>query len=1022
MNSTRSSTLLEIGVHGAHDANPGGERFWRSLEELARTPQFEQLVHREFPSQLAVWDDAIGRRRFLQLMGASLALAGAAGCTRGPQEKIVPYVRAPEDLVPGRPLYYATAVTRGGYALGVLAETHEGRPTKIEGNPQHPASLGATDAWAQAAILSLYDPDRSQTLIGRGVIETWDHFHTMLAAQRERLLARRGAGLRILTETVTSPTLAGQLRAILQELPEAVWHQYEPVNFDNAREGQRLAFGRHVDARYRFDQARVVLALDADFLLGWPGSVRYACEFIDARRVSAGGGTMNRLFAVECTPTITGAMADHRMPLAASQIEALARTIARRLGVETGVVQPPSGISRDWLGAVLVDLQNNRGASLVIAGPGQPPVVHALAHAINVTLENIGRTVTLIEPVEARPENQAQSLSQLVADMKAGQVETLVILGGNPVYTAPGSLDFAAALAGAPLRIHLSEYYDETSFLCDWHIPAAHALESWSDGRALDGTATILQPLIAPLYGGKTAHELLSALQGAGGRTAYEIVQEHWRGRLGEEDFGARWRAAVHDGIVDGTQSPEVEVQIAFQDPELAASGTGEAPGATAESLEIEFRPDPTLWDGQMANNGWLQELPKPLTKITWTNVAMISPATARRLHVASGDVAEIAAGERSVQAPVWVMPGQADGCVSLTFGYGRTKSGRIGTGLGYSAYAIRPADGAWFTRGTLRATGQTKRIATTQQHHNLDTEETKDRDIVRVTTLARLQDDPHHLEHLGHHGEGPLPSLYPEVEYNGNAWGMVIDQTACTGCNACVVACQAENNVPIVGEEQVLVGREMHWLRIDSYHFGPPANPETYFQPMLCQHCEKAPCEVVCPVMATVHDSEGTSNMIYNRCVGTRYCSNNCPYKVRRFNYLQYSDETTPSLKLLHNPDVTVRSRGVMEKCSYCIQRISAGRIAAKKENRAIRDGEVVTACQQACPTRAITFGNLNDQTAAVTTLKQSPLNYGVLAELGTQPRTTYLARVANPHPDLPPPRAASGAPSAPPYGEGRS
>jgi molybdopterin-containing oxidoreductase family iron-sulfur binding subunit len=1018
MTSTRNSTPIDLAAPGATSGNRDGQRFWRSLEELAGSPEFVELVHREFPSQLEVWNDPVGRRRFLQLMGASLALAGAAGCTRPPQEKIVPYVRAPEEVVLGRPLYYATAVTRGGYTLGVLAETHEGRPTKIEGNPEHPASLGATDAWAQAAILSLYDPDRSQTVIGRGVIETWDHFLTLLAAERERLLARRGAGLRILTETVTSPTLAGQLRAVLEELPEAAWHQYDPAAADNSREGARLAFGRYVDCRYRFDQARVVLSLDADFLLGWPGSVRYARELIDARRVASGEGTMNRLFVVESTPTITGATADHRRPLPASQIEAVARWIARSVGVAiAAAAQLPSGFPRDWLEAVIADLEANRGAGLVLAGPGQPPVVHALAHAINAVLENLGSTVTLIEPVEARPENQAQSLAQLVAAMNAGDVETLIILGGNPVYSTPGPLDFAAALGKVPLRVHLSEYYDETSFLCDWHIPAAHTLESWGDARAFDGTASILQPLIAPLYGGKSPHELLSALQGKGGRTAYEIVQEHWRRTLGEDDFGSRWRRAVHDGVVTGTEAAQADVQIDFQD----AQTNGELTEST-DSLEIEFRPDSSLWDGQMANNGWLQELPKSLTKITWTNVAMISPATARRRRLASGDEVEIAVEDRSVRAAVWVMPGQPDGTVSLTFGYGRTRSGRVGTGLGYSAYAIRPLDGAWFTAGTLRPTGKQTRIATTQQHHALDSAEAKGRDIVRVTTLVRFQDDPHHLDHRGHHAAGPLPSLYPEEEPQGNAWGMVIDQTACVGCNACVVACQAENNVPIVGEDQVLVGREMHWLRIDSYHVGPPANPETYFQPMLCQHCEKAPCEVVCPVAATVHDTEGTSNMIYNRCVGTRYCSNNCPYKVRRFNFLQYSDESTPSLKLLHNPNVTVRSRGVMEKCSYCIQRISAGRITAKKENRAIRDGEVVTACQQVCPTRAITFGNLNDQAAAVTTLKQSPLNYGVLADLGTQPRTTYLARVTNPHPALPPPLAAGETSSPPAHGEGRS
>ncbi|MEX2175565.1 MAG: TAT-variant-translocated molybdopterin oxidoreductase [Pirellulaceae bacterium] len=1006
MNSANDLPRYDLEAIRRRAAEHGGRRYWRSLDELARTPEFEQLVEREFPSQLAVWNDPVGRRKFLKLMAASLALGGAVGCTRPPPETIVPYVKSPEEIVPGRPLFYATAIAHGGYALGLLVESHEGRPTKIEGNPQHPASLGATDAFAQASILSLYDPDRSQTVIHRGIIETWDRFLTTLAARMEKLRARGGAGLRILTLTASSPTLAGQLDRLLAELPEARWHQHEPADLDNVHAGTRLAFGREADAQYHFDKAACVVSLDADFLLGWPGSVRYARDWIAGRRVSGGQSSMSRLYVVESTPTITGAMADHRLPLLPSQIEAVARALAQRVGVAIAEpAQEPAGVPSNWLEKLAEELQAKRGSGLVLAGPGQPPAVHALAHAMNGALDNIGQTVNFVEPVHARPPDQDRSLAALTGEMRRGEVETLVILGGNPVYSSAGELEFAGALAKVPFRVHLSEYYDETSFLCDWHIPATHYLEAWSDARSLDGTASIVQPLIAPLYDGKSAHELVAALQGSAGRTPYEIVQERWRQVLGEDDFGTRWRQAVHDGVIAGTESTLVEVALDFTDAPTLVAETVAGAAAAGEALELDFRPDPTLWDGDSANNGWLQELPKPLTKITWDNVALVSPALADRRGWTNGEIVQITAGRRRIDAPVWIMPGQPDGCVSLTFGYGRTRSGRIGSGVGYSAYAIRPAQGAWYRTATVRATGRQQQIATTQQHHNLDNLE--ERDIVRVTTRARFDEDSHHLDQAGKHGGDALPSLYPEYEYPANSWGMTIDQTACIGCNACVVACQAENNIPIVGREQVLVGREMHWLRIDSYFLGEPDNPDMYFQPMLCQHCEKAPCEVVCPVMATVHDSEGTSNMIYNRCVGTRYCSNNCPYKVRRFNYLQYADETTASLKLLRNPDVSVRSRGVMEKCSYCIQRISAGRIAAKLENRPIRDGEVVTACQQACPTRAIVFGNLNDPLAEVAAIKQSPLNYGVLAELGTQPRTTYLARVVNPHPALPAPRA---------------
>lgn len=984
---------------------------WRSLEELAGAPEFRELLAREFPSQLAEWDDPVGRRNFLKLMAASLALAGVTGCTQAPPEKIVPYVRAPEDLVPGRPLSYATALTRGGFALGVLVESHMGRPTKIEGNPLHPVSLGATDAFAQAAILGLYDPDRSQTVRQRGTIDTWDHFLTAMGVEIAAIQGRRGAGLRILTETTTSPTLAAQLQALLEALPEARWHLYEPAGYDNVRAGSQLAFGKYVRTLYRFTAGNVILSLDADFLHAMHGSVRYARRFSERRHALDPMHSMNRLFVAESTPTITGAAADHRLPLRPGSVEILARAVAGRLGVPVREMPTlPPDMPEEWLTAVVQDLLAHRGSSLVMTGPGQPPVVHALAHAINRQLFNVGETIEYVEPVEGRSINQFASLTELVDDMRAGRVETLVVLGGNPVYTAPGSLDFTGALEKVKLRIHLSEYNDETSFLCNWHVPAAHELESWSDARSFDGAATILQPLIAPLYGGKTAHELVSVLAGKPGRTSYEIVQEHWRGALGEQDFDRTWRRALHDGVVAGTEAPPADTELKFSDLDSPSAAVEppdpRVPGPPQGGLDVEFRTDPTVWDGRYANNGWLQELPKPLTKITWDHVAMLSPATAKRLAMASEDVIQVSLSGRTIEAPVWIMPGQVDDCISLTFGGGRTRSGRVGTGVGYNAYAIRPAHDAWFAQGgSVTKTGRQHKLATTQSHHSME-----GRDIVRVTTLARQQEDPQHMRHVGHgHHDEPVPNFYPMHESPVNAWGMVVDQTACIGCNACVVACQAENNIPVVGKDQVAVGREMHWLRIDRYYDGLPTNPSTHFQPMMCLHCEQAPCEVVCPVAATVHDAEGTSNMVYNRCVGTRYCSNNCPYKVRRFNYLQYSDETTPSLKLMRNPDVTVRSRGVMEKCSYCIQRINVARIDAKKENREIRDGEVVTACQQACPTRAIVFGNLNDTQAAVLALKASPLNYSVLGELNTRPRTTYLAQIINPHPDLPVPEIAN-------------
>ncbi len=974
--------------------------YWTSLEELAGTEEFAELVRREFPQQAGEWHDPAGRRNFLRLMAASLGLAGAAGCLTQPEEKIVPYVRQPEEIVPGKPLFFATAMTLGGYANGLLVESHMGRPTKIEGNAEHPASLGATDIFAQASILSLYDPDRSQTVMDRQVISTWGAFLNALTAELPNLRSRKGRGLAILTETVTSPTLAAQLSALIDDLPAAKWHQYEPITRDNVRAGAQLAFGEYVDTVYDFSTAQIILSLDADFLVGMPGSLRYARQFIDGRRVSSNGGKMNRLYVVESTPSLTGANADHRLPLRSSEIEQFARVVAGRLGIELdgGTPRIVHGVRDIWLSTIVQELKDNQGASIVIAGEGQPAIVHALAHAINRELGNVGKTIRYIEPVEARPTDQLRSLVELADDMEAGEVDMLLILEGNPVYASPANLDFAERLKKVRFIAHLSSYYDETSFLSHWHIPAAHYLEAWGDARAFDGTATVQQPLIAPLYAGRTAHDIVAAVAGHPERSTYEILQDAWKERLGSDNFSKAWRRAIHDGVAPDSQSKTQDVRWSFTDKATPVKSRADAP-----SLEITFTPDPTIWDGRFANNGWLQELPKPLTKMTWDNAALVSPIDGERFKLANGDVVELELMGRTLKAPVWIMPGQAEGSVALSLGYGRQRTGRIGEGLGVNAYAIRLQESASFAPGlTLRKTGERHQLATTQDHSRME-----NRDVVQTGNLSQFQEDEDFLansdkrrEETRHAHE--LPTLYPDFENPENAWGMTIDQTACIGCSACVVACQAENNIPIVGKEQVINGREMHWLRIDRYYRGELADPDVYFQPMMCVHCEDAPCELVCPVAATVHSHEGLNQMVYNRCVGTRYCSNNCPYKVRRFNFLKYTDDTTPVLKLLRNPDVTVRTRGVMEKCTYCVQRINSAKIEAQKENRPIRDGEVVTACQGACPTQAIVFGNLNDRHSAVNKLKSSPLNYSLLAELNTRPRTSHLARIRNPHPAL--------------------
>ncbi len=982
---------LDLAAIRARLATARGRDYWRSLEELAETEEFEKFLRDEFPQQSLAWVNPINRRELLQLMGASLALAGLSACTRQPTEKIVPYVQAPEEIVPGKPLFFATAMPLGGIGTGVLVESHMGRPTKIEGNPQHPASLGATDAIAQASALTLYDPDRSQVVMNLGRISSWISFIATLGTVREELRQSKGVGLRVLTETITSPTLAQQLRELLTEFPSARWHQYEPAGRDAVREGARLAFDEHVNTYFQFEKADVILALDADFLFSVPGSVRYARDFAARRRVQPGRSEMNRLYVVESTPSITGAMADHRLPLRSSDVEGFARAVAKGLGIEAAPAgeAAASGPHARWIAAVVRDLQKHRGAGLVLAGDQQPPVVHAMAHAMNQALDNVGKTVFYTDPVEANPVNQTQSLRELLEDMKAGRVDLLVIIGANPVFTAPADLQFAEHLSRVKFRVHLGLYPDETSELCHWHIPETHYLESWSDTRAYDGTVSIIQPLIAPLYGNKSAHELVAALLGKPGLSSYQIVRDYWKSRNPSQNFEEFWRTALHEGLIAGSALPPKKVS-------LKANFKAQAKEADS-ALEIVFRPDPTIWDGRFANNGWLQELPKPLTKLTWDNAALISPATAERRGLANEELVVLRYQGREVRAPVWITPGHADNSVTVHLGYGRTRAGKVGTGTGFNAYALRTSDASWIGSGLdIGKTGARYALACTQDHHSME-----NRNLVRVAALEHYQKEPDFARHLEHEPPPDL-TLYPGFKYEGYAWGMAIDLNACIGCGACVAACQAENNIPVVGKTEVIRGREMHWIRIDRYHKGGLDNPETYHQPVLCMHCENAPCEVVCPVGATVHSKEGLNEMVYNRCVGTRYCSNNCPYKVRRFNFFLYSDYETPSLSLLRNPNVTVRSRGVMEKCTYCVQRINAARIEAKKEDRSIRDGEVVTACQAACPAEAITFGNINDPDSRVARLKADSRSYGLLTDLNTKPRTTYLARLRNPNPEI--------------------
>ncbi|NLH99078.1 MAG: TAT-variant-translocated molybdopterin oxidoreductase [Chthonomonadales bacterium] len=982
-------------------------RQWRSLDELADTPEFQAWVEDEFPERASLL--TLDRRKFFQVMGASLALAGLTGCRFLPQRRAVPFVQAVEDLVPGKPRYYATAVVLAGIGTGVLARSNDGRPTKLEGNPLHPGSLGATDAITQATLLDLYDPDRTRNVLRNGAISTWDAFLADVRATLASQRAARGAGVRILTGAITSPTLADQIQRLLDAYPEARWYQWEAVNRDNVRAGTEQAFGRPLNPVYSFDTANVVLTLDADPLDQMPGHVRYARDIMSGRVVRPDARSMNRLYAVESVLSNMGATADHRLPVRPREVGTIAVAIARRLGLDVPGVTISDAQSR-WVDACVADLKANKGQCVVVVGDHQPPALHALAARMNEELGAVGSAVSYTEPLYPNWHDALGGLSELTDDMDADKVRLLIMLGVNPVYDAPADVPFGKALKKVGCAVHLGLRKNETSELSRWHVPEAHSLEAWGDCRAYDGTASVIQPIIRPLFGGKSAIELIASLAGRP-RDGYQIVREHWRSALGTADFDRRWRRAIHDGLIEGTEFPTVSVRVQSPDRSLRGLSEAIAPGRSA-GLEVAFAPDPTIWDGRFASNGWLQELPKPITRLTWDNAALIAPSTAQAASVADGDLVELQLRGRTVVAPAKVQPGQPKDLVTLHLGYGRSQAGAIGSLVGFSAGALRTRDAMWFTSGiSLRRTGRRYTFAKTEHHHAIRDGKingTQGRDIVRVMPFAEMeadeQDANHAASHEPAHG-GEHPSLYPRDEhaYDGHRWGMSIDLSLCTGCNACVIACQAENNIPVVGKEQVLRGREMHWIRIDRYYEGDPDDPTVHHQPVLCMHCENAPCEPVCPVAATVHSHEGLNQMVYNRCVGTRYCSNNCPYKVRRFNFLNYANHhDVPIKQLLQNPNVTVRGRGVMEKCTFCVQRINAARIEAKKQGRPVRDGEVVTACQAACPPQAIVFGDIADPNSAVSRAKRESRDYSLLDDLNTRPRLTYLAKLTNKHPQL--------------------
>jgi len=1016
----------------ANAAQDGGAVFWKSLEEKNSNDGLQKMKEAEFP--LGISPDElpkgvvaqVSRRGFVKVGAAMTALLGLDGCVRRPVEKIAPYTRAPEYAIPGVPSHYATVVSQRGEALGLLVEAHEGRPTKVEGNPDHPASKGAADLLAQASILDLYDPDRSTSVVHGGKPAKYDEFEKAFELLMEATEADAGAKMRVLVQPTNSPTFVRLRDQVRQRFSQARFHTWSAVSDSNAREGARLAFGQPMHANYDYARARVIVSLDSDFLQTEPGAVRATRSFADGRRLREPSDTMSRLYMVESTYSTTGANADHRLRLPSRDVERYARLLAKELaasGLDLGPVRgalgdsPADGIPEHWIKSVAKEILANRGRAVIVAGTRQPARVHALVHALNAALGNVGQVVTYTPVVDVAEQDHASDLRQLALDMDGGKVETLVILGGNPVYDAPGDVKFGERLAKVKNTFHLSSRVDETSKACAWHVPLAHSFEAWGDQRSLDGTWSIQQPLIQPLRDGKSEIELLSLMVGGlmetgdKPRSGYDSVRDTLRQvSRATTGFEKQWTTALSRGLLPGS-APFAFTPSDVKGADIAAELAKPRPAAKplgGGQVEVVFTADDKMVDGRHANNPWLCELPAPMTKIVWDNAAYLSPKTAADLGVTSGDVIELSREGASATIAAWILPGHADGSVTVSLGWGRTDAGRYGNGRGFDVNRLRSVESLHFTDGVaVRNTGARHELTQTQDHHSME-----GRPVAIDATLDEYKATPNFSQF-----RSPTPRTLPlwnRRDYSqGHRWGMNIDLSACTGCNACVVACQAENNVATVGKDQVGRGREMLWLRVDRYFVGSDeADPKVAMQPLACVQCEEAPCENVCPVNATAHSPEGLNDMAYNRCIGTRYCANNCPYKVRRFNYLEFQGgeqiggppealygELPEVRKMQFNPNVTVRMRGVMEKCTYCVQRIQEGKIAAKRSGQPVRDGDITPACAQTCPANAITFGDLNDPTARVTQAAKRDRSYQLLAEIGTHPRTTYLGKIRNPN-----------------------
>jgi len=992
-----------------------GKEYWLSLRDKADTAEYRELIEREFPEGTVELASSMNRRTFMTLMGASVALAGLTSCRR-PEEQIVPYVSRPEEVTPGNIQRYATSMPLGTDNATLLVDSREGRPVKVSGNCGNAATGSASSVWANASVLTLFDPDRSRQTLAGGAETMLASFLSAWTPLQATYAANGGEGLALLCRPFASPTLQRLLDAFKTVYPAATVACHDAVSDENILEGSRIAFGRPLRPRYDFAKADVVVALDADLFGTEYDALASARAFAARRQVLATGDSTNRLYVVEPTLTQTASLADHRLRLPATQVPVFLAALTQELAARgltvpaalTGSLPRPDSMNAAWIDAVADDLLATRGKAILAAGRGQQPAVHAVIAQLNAALGNAGSTVQYAEHAFAM-ESSVQDLAGLTTSMKDGKVETLVILDGNPVFNAPADLAFRSAMENVKTSVHSGLFVDETATASTWHIPQRHYLEAWGDVSSLHGHLGVIQPLIEPLYAdGLSDIEFLQLLIDGSQQKGLDLVRATWSALLPVLTDTA-WRGILHDGMYPRTLDLE---QPAINIDAVSASLTKEtfSPAAPSlNSLDVVFRISPAVHDGRYANNGWLQEFPDPITKLTWDNAALLSAHTAKALGVKDGDLVRVTLDGHETPMPVWILPGQADYTVTLTLGYGRRHAGRVGNGVGFNSYRLRTSSALYTAGGvTIGAPFAEHAMACVQDHHGLDVENMA-REGVRerlpqVYREATLDEYRKHPEFVDEAVEMlPLKNMWDDHDYSeGHQWGMNIDLNACIGCGACTVSCQSENNIPIVGKEQVLNGREMSWIRIDRYFKGDEDDPDMRVMPVACHHCEMAPCEQVCPVAATSHDEEGLNVMTYNRCIGTRYCSNNCPYKVRRFNFYNYTSDLPEMVHMAQNPDVSVRFRGVMEKCTYCTQRITRGKIDAKREGREIKDGDIRTACEEACPTQAIVFGDINDPESRVSQMKRNERDYALLGEFNLRPRTTFLARLRNPNPRL--------------------